>query len=249
MGLKFLEPDDKVGYIHEEWSRYSSIHKAAHGLYKKGDHPALLVVDIQKGYTSPDTDVGTKHLTPEVRRWIDEAISNTQRLLDGARKIGLPVFYTGTKFRAGGSDSGVRGETNTSFAGYMRDGQPWTEIDERVSPKPGDHMVWKTTNSAFFDTSLANLLTGLGVDTCVFTGMATSGCVRATVTDAVSHNFRSVVVEDCVFDRSTGPHKASLFDIWFKLGDVVTLSEMLGWFSELQLSKGLDGRPRDSGDM
>jgi maleamate amidohydrolase len=61
-----------------------------------------------------------------------------------------------------------------------------------------------------------------GVDTAVVVGCTTSGCVRATVVDAMQHNFRTVVVGDCVGDRAIEPHDANLFDMQQKYADVMS---------------------------
>src|SRR6516162_1138762 len=52
-------------------------------------------------------------------------------------------------------------------------------------------------------------------------GCTTSGCVRATVVDAMSHNFRTLVVRDCVGDRSLAAHEASVFDMEQKYADLI----------------------------
>lgn len=74
------------------------------------------------------------------------------------------------------------------------------------------------------------MLTYLGVDTVVVIGMVTSGCVRATVIDAFSHNYRVIVPIECVADRSETSHQVNLFDIDMKYGDVVPLANVLAQF-------------------
>jgi maleamate amidohydrolase len=59
------------------------------------------------------------------------------------------------------------------------------------------------------------------------TGCTTSGCVRASVVDACSLNFRPLVLTDCVGDRATGPHEANLFDMGQKYADLITGAEAL----------------------
>jgi maleamate amidohydrolase len=56
-------------------------------------------------------------------------------------------------------------------------------------------------------------------------GCTTSGCVRASVIDAVSYNLRTVVLTDCVGDRAIGPHQANLFDMGQKYADLMTSEE------------------------
>jgi maleamate amidohydrolase len=105
------------------------------------------------------------------------------------------------------------------------------EIVPDLGPWPGERVIVKTMPSAFFGTPLASLLTYLAVDTCIVTGMVTSGCVRATVVDAFSHNFRVVVPEECVADRGELSHKVNLFDIHMKYGDVRPLDDVLEYLA------------------
>ena len=64
-------------------------------------------------------------------------------------------------------------------------------------------------------------------------GCTTSGCVRATVVDALQHGLRAIVPREAVGDRAADPHEASLFDIDMKYGDVVDLEEALRYLRKL----------------
>jgi maleamate amidohydrolase len=101
------------------------------------------------------------------------------------------------------------------------------EIADTIKPEPKDIVVTKSKPSAFFGTPLASMLVYLGVDTLVVTGMVTSGCVRATVIDAFSHNYRVIVPLECVADRSPTSHQVNLFDIDMKYADVLPLADVL----------------------
>ena len=94
---------------------------------------------------------------------------------------------------------------------------------------PGELVVRKTQASAFFGTDLSSYLTYKGVDSVIIAGCTTSGCVRATVVDAISYNFRPIVVADCVGDRAAGPHEANLFDIGQKYADLIERDEAVKW--------------------
>ena len=87
-------------------------------------------------------------------------------------------------------------------------------------------MIRKTQASAFFGTHLSAILRARGVDTLVITGATTSGCVRATVIDAISLNLRPVVITDCVGDRALGPHEANLFDMGQKYANMITADQI-----------------------
>ncbi len=58
-------------------------------------------------------------------------------------------------------------------------------------------------------------------------GISTSGCVRAAANDAFSHNFRVIVAEDAVGDRSATAHRANLFDMDMKMADVEPLDDVV----------------------
>ena len=112
-----------------------------------------------------------------------------------------------------------------------------SQIIEELKPLSRETIIDKNYASAFFGTPLINYLVGLNVDTIIIIGGVTSGCVRATAVDASNFGFRVVVVEDCVFDRISMSHKASLLDIWMKYGSVLHSNEVMEYFKEIRLRK------------
>jgi len=76
-------------------------------------------------------------------------------------------------------------------------------------------------------TAFHRHLIGLGVDTVIVTGCTTSGCVRATVIDACALNFKVVVPEDAVYDRSQTSHAVNLFDMASKYADVMPTENLV----------------------
>lgn len=229
MSLDFLKPDPMVRYIHESVTP-EELH-AGYGadFYRGGERPAVIVIDLQRGYVSPEPKPWVRGASEHVQESTDGAVAAASRVIDAARASGIPVIYTGDRYAADGGDSGVRGEKFPSLTEYLRDGEPWVEIDPRVAPRPGEPIIWKKASSAFANTYLVPVLQHRGVDTLVFVGAATSGCVRASVTDAVSANFRAVVVEEAVCDKNVWAHKASLFDIWRYVASVAPMDEVLEW--------------------
>jgi nicotinamidase-related amidase len=186
-----------------------------------GTRPAILVVDMTRAFTEDRFPLGCSAAGAP-------CASAIRRLLDAARPLGLPLVYTRYDAFAADAewgrwlDKGTGAEPNS----LMR-GPEAHEIADVLKPSPADIVVTKTKPSAFFGTPLAPMLTYLGVDTLVVTGMVTSGCVRATVIDAFSHNYRVIVPLECVADRSDTSHQVNLFDIDMKYGDVVPLADVL----------------------
>ena len=97
----------------------------------------------------------------------------------------------------------------------------WRDID-----RDGEIVIRKTQPSAFFDTNLGSLLRSQSVDAVAVAGATTSGCVRATVVDAISANFRPTVISDCVGDRAQGPHEANLFDMQQKYANLIGSNQL-----------------------
>lgn len=181
-----------------------------------GARPALLIVDFVVSFTDPAQYGGGN---------IAEAIANTRELLAVARDCGVPVAYTRVVYADDGADAGVFCRKARGLE-RLTETAPGSQIVAELAPRPGEYVVRKTQPSAFFGTMLAPWLAGRGVDTVIVTGCTTSGCVRASVVDAMSHNFRTIVATDGVGDRAPGPHAANLFDMGQKYADLMSCAEI-----------------------
>lgn len=182
-----------------------------------GRRPAVLVVDFIVGFTDLDSPLASE-LGPELEA--------TRRLLEAARSCSVPVFFTTTAYQPDLVDAGLFISKVPSLRLLVR-GSRWVAVDPRLEPRPDEPVIEKCYASAFFGTHLASTLTAAGVDTLVVAGCTTSGCVRATVVDALQHGFRAIVPRQCVGDRAEAQHEANLVDIDGKYGDVVELDEVL----------------------
>ena len=182
-----------------------------------GNKPALVVVDFVKGFNDPTAFGGGN---------IPEAIAHTAKLLAACRKHGVPIAYTRVVYAADGSDAGVFCLKAPSLL-KLTETSPLSQIVAELAPVPGEYILRKTQPSAFFGTNFTNWLISKGVDTLLVTGCTTSGCVRATVIDSMSSNFRTIVVKDGVGDRALGPHEANLFDMEQKYADLLTTAEII----------------------
>ena len=232
MKLKFMERDEKILYIQDLVEPYLKAFGTGLGLYKKGKKPAVLVIDIQNSATTSESPLGPQD--EDQKKRVDGHVENSKILIEAARKKNIPIIYFGVSFnRKDGLDCGVLAEKIRTAIPIQQEGSRLVQIDDRIKPQPEDFMIWKKHFSAFAGTDLVGLLNNLGVDSCIVVGNSTSGCVRATVYDAVAYNFRTVVPEECVTDRGLWAHKASLFDIWAKIADVASLEEVLDWIRSL----------------
>ncbi len=183
-----------------------------------GRSPALVVVDLCRAYTDPDGPFALPDVAPVV-----DAVG---QLVAAARAAGRPVVWTSVRYRADLSDGGWfvhKVPALRAFADGSEGG--WGELT--LEPLPGEPVVEKQYASGFAGTTLTGLLHVLGADTAVVVGVSTSGCVRATATDALSEGFRPIVVAEACGDRTVDLHRNNLADLDAKYADVTSLEDAL----------------------
>ena len=179
----------------------------------------LLIVDFVNGFADP-TRFGGGNIPP--------AIASTAQVLQQARALGWPVAHSRIVFAEDSADANIFALKIPELL-TLTEGAPTSAIVPQLAPVDGELVVRKTNPSAFHGgPALAAWLTQRGVRTLVVTGCTTSGCVRASVVDAMTLGFRPIVLSDCVGDRALKAHDSSLFDIGQKYGDVITSAELFG---------------------
>ena len=187
---------------------------------KPGTRPALVVVDLVLGFTDPSSPLACD---------AQAAVAAGAHLLDRFRTAGWPVVFTTVVYDDAGAVAAAQFLDKVPALAMLTPGSPWLEVDPRLAPRPGEPVISKLFASSFFGTNLATMLTAAGTDTVVVTGASTSGCVRATVVDAMQYGYRVVVAEEGVADRAAGAHAASLADMQAKYAEVLSLAETLTW--------------------
>jgi maleamate amidohydrolase len=191
----------------------------------RGTRPAIVVVDLSRGFTEARWPTGAD---------LTDVVAATARLVAAARRIDAPVIYTTIAYDPAEADGSAYAWLNKAPGlRVLRAGSELVEIDPRLAREPQDPVVVKRGASAFFGTHLAATLTSLGADTVVVCGATTSGCVRASVVDAVQSGFPVLVPRECCGDRAEGPHEANLFDIDAKYGDVLALDDVVAYLDSL----------------
>ena len=185
----------------------------------RGSRPAVVVVDLTRGFTEPGFDTGAD---------LTGVVTATGTLVEAAHAAGAPVVFTAIAYSDEELESGaITWLQKATGMASLREGGDAAALDPRLPRGPRDPLVVKKGASAFAGTHLASMLTAWQVDTLVVCGATTSGCVRASVVDAVQAGWPVLVPRECVGDRAQAPHDAALFDVQAKYGDVVQLTEVL----------------------
>ncbi|MEU4705538.1 isochorismatase family protein [Nocardia salmonicida] len=182
-----------------------------------GNSPAVLVVDICAAYVTDGSPL---------RAPVEDAVRAAAAVVAQARESGLPVIFTRVRFEPNGPDGGLF-RRKVPVLRVFEQGNPLGDFLDDPAPAPGDVVITKQYPSAFHATPLAATLAAQRVDTLVIVGLTTSGCVRASATDAMQHGFRPLVVADACGDRDTALHEANLTDLDIKYADVLGLEEAL----------------------
>lgn len=189
-----------------------------------GEKLAIMNIDVQQAYTRPDLFPKTSYITDP------KQIDYINQISALARARGWPVIWSRVAYKPDAGDAGVWGtrtDTPDSLQNIKYDSErhafdPRAAIDHKL-----DLVFTKRMPSGFFETPLASYLVWHKVDTLVITGGSTSGCVRATAVDSLSHGYRTIVPEECVADKHESYHYANLTDLQLKYADVVAVSEVI----------------------
>jgi maleamate amidohydrolase len=202
-------------------------HAGFHGTVGLGRRPALIVVDVNQAFTDPASPLVCD---------LDGVVAAIRRLLDVGRTAGIPVVFTTVSYDEGDRQTAAAFIDKIPALLTLEAGTRWVEIDPRIAPRDGEPVLNKLFASAFFGTALSSFLAANGCDSLIVTGASTSGCVRATVVDAIQHGYRPIVPREAVGDRNPDAHAANLYDIETKYGDVVSVDDLIAQMEELAVA-------------
>ena len=179
-----------------------------------GKRPALIVIDLALYWTRPDCQIGTH---------ADSVVDAACQVLAAARAAEIPIFFTSFAYDPADPPSPQNRKLVMQLSPEMA---PLFDLDERLLRRPTEKLIRKRYASAFKGTNLHEMLTSLGVDTLIVTGLSTSHCVYATCRDATD-SFRVIVPREAVGERCEIMHLVNLLDIDIDLGDVTPVDQVV----------------------
>ena len=219
IGTKMVEDGRTAKEIFEEL-----IGNPARKKFGFGEKLAIVNVDVQQAYTRTDMFKTAYETDPQQIEYIN-------RISAGARAKDMPVIWSRVAYKDDAGDAGVWGtRTNTEDSlQNIKYGSERHKLDPRCEVDANDLQYTKRMPSAFFETQLASYLVWHKVDTVVVTGGSTSGCVRATAVDALSHGYRTIVPIETCADKHESYHFANLTDLQIKYADVEPVQMVIDW--------------------
>jgi nicotinamidase-related amidase len=181
-----------------------------------GARPALVVIDMAKFWLDAGQQIGSE---------LEPVLAAVCRVLAAARTAGIPIFFTTFAYdpAAPYSPHDVKLKLN-----LPADAEKLFVLDPRLERRPAEPIIRKRYASAFKGTNFHEMLTALGVDTLIVTGISTSHCVYATCRDATD-SFRVIVPRQAVGERCEVMHEVNLLDIDIDLGDVTPVEEVVSY--------------------
>lgn len=186
-----------------------------------GRKPAILVIDFMNAFTDPQMPLGAD---------VQNELKETNRILKAGREAQVPIIFTVVYYDESMDDAGIWPLKQKGLSTLKKE-TPEVEIDSTLDVQKNDAILLKKYASAFFGTDLVSRLNAKNIDTLIITGCTTSGCVRATVVDAMQYGYRPIIVKEAVSDRHSIPHNQSLFDMNAKYGDVVSVDEVINYLN------------------
>lgn len=225
-----MKPWDDIISAEEQRAYAAAGFGRASGL---GQRPALLIIDVQYrtvGTRREDFWEAIKEFPTSCGNIGWAAVDAMVPLVQLFRERGWPVMYPHVAPKVA-SEGGRLAEKVPAIMNIAARGYDFVA---EVAPREGDVLLPKKHPSAFFGTALCSHLIDKQVDTVVVVGCTTSGCVRGTVVDAFSLNFKVAVPQECVYDRSITSHKVNLFDLGQKYADVMPTSELIEQLSKVK---------------
>lgn len=172
------------------------------------DSTAFVLVDVYgKGFDVGDPMPEFPHLfLSELHPVQSEIVRNGIRpALDAARNLGLPVVYVENRWHpAAWQNSALAGVVARTESGHIGTfdeiyvGSDYNDYSSVIAPKKSDYIVEKTMYDGFFRTTLDTLLRNLGVRNLIMAGFTADICLLNTAIGALDHNYKVVVLRDCV---------------------------------------------------
>ncbi|HYY89829.1 MAG TPA: isochorismatase family cysteine hydrolase [Chloroflexota bacterium] len=184
---------------------------------------ALLVVDMQNDFCDAQGSLALSGSDPSM---IQAMAPRLLRLLDAARKAGLPIIHIRTH-HSQWTDS-------QAWLGRLRGRRPvcvpgtWgADYYPGFEPVDSEYVVTKHRYSGFLSTDLEQVLRAIGARSVILTGEATNVCVESTARDAYMRDFYIAFVSDCTASTVESAHEATLFTMNKHFGKVLTSDEII----------------------
>ncbi len=192
----------------------------------------LMVVDMQHDFASE----GFPLYCEMGRKMVPKLVEFTAK----CRELGIQVIYTRTLFRPDGKDMGnvMDACAQITEQSALIEGNRGSEFIDELEILPEDIVIKKRRYSAFYGTHLETLISSMGIENMLITGLCTEACCFSTARDAQMRNMKvgfiadltgNMDFEDLGWGSMTAEemHRAMLINIALTTADVMNSEDAL----------------------
>jgi ureidoacrylate peracid hydrolase len=188
-------------------------------------HTALLVIDMQNDFCAEGGYI--EAVVGKNAAACRAVAAPIMDLVRAARAAAVPVFWVRADYRLEKLPAGMAARFAAQGNGRICcEPGTWGADFHGVAPAPDEAVIDKHCYSAFIGTDLADRLRARGVRTLVFAGVQTNVCVETSLRDAYSLGFHVVAAADCAASHTAELHEATLKNVRFLFGDVLSGREI-----------------------
>jgi nicotinamidase-related amidase len=189
---------------------------------------ALMMIEFQHDFLSEKGAMAGAGIWSRAKE--HNIVANTKKVLDAARKAGIPIIHSPISFREGypelaGTPAGLL--KGAEEANAFKKGTWGAEIVEELTPKEGEIVLDKRRLCGFCDTELEGLLRNQGVENLMIAGFITNWCVEVTGRSAYDRGFKPVFLSDCTEALSDEEQEFAYTKIFPAIGDIKTSDEAI----------------------
>ena len=183
-----------------------------------GERPALIVIDMIKGFTNKDMPLGAP---------LESQIAAQKPMIDVAHERGIPVIFSTVMYADHDmADAGLWAIKMKGIA-TLQAGTEAVEVDPRLGMRGTDSLLVKKYASCFFGTDLVPRLTHRGIDTLIITGTLTNCCCESTARDALQMGYKVIFMSDANATLSDEEHLGTLLSMYTIFADVMDTPYLL----------------------
>lgn len=190
----------------------------------------LIMFDSLHGYLHPRDPAKVKFLEER------NILPNLQRLLAGARKVGMTAFYPSGAHSPDGSDTverltdtdmdlGAGGSPDKPIKPRFYAGSQDSQIAAELAPVEGDKVIPKHRWNSFFGTDLDMQLRVRGIDTIIIAGGSTDVGIASTLFAARDLDYGIVVARDACFSARGNNNQFFMERVFPRMGRVMDVDD------------------------
>lgn len=169
------------------------------------DRLALVIVDVQTLFTSPDGPFESDGYRP--------MISAINLLSATARNASIPIVFSRYAFLPDSSDAGLLSAHPVVKSGKFSTDSSWTNLDDHLDIDPSDMMLSRNRPGAFHGDVLAEKLQEIGRDQIILAGLSVNNAISTTARQAFARDIAPLIVKECVGIAPFEPSNEKYFEI------------------------------------